>query len=145
MTLETRVIWWDRPGGARAGIRTLTDSRHSGTSRAPFVSRTLDPSGERNAKQRPTEGAMDQADRATTAYPEAGPPRSFLGSLPWLWSHVLFPGKANAPGPWRWGPFLSLLVLPALLLYPCLSFYLFEPDEGRYAQIPREMLERGEW
>jgi 4-amino-4-deoxy-L-arabinose transferase-like glycosyltransferase len=40
---------------------------------------------------------------------------------------------------------LLLLFLPGLLLYPCLSFYLFEPDEGRYAEIPREMMERGEW
>jgi 4-amino-4-deoxy-L-arabinose transferase-like glycosyltransferase len=40
---------------------------------------------------------------------------------------------------------LVLLILPGLLLYPCLSFYLFEPDEGRYAQIPSEMLARGEW
>jgi 4-amino-4-deoxy-L-arabinose transferase-like glycosyltransferase len=38
-----------------------------------------------------------------------------------------------------------LFVVSGALLYPCLSFFLFEPDEGRYAQIPREMLTRGEW
>jgi 4-amino-4-deoxy-L-arabinose transferase-like glycosyltransferase len=32
-----------------------------------------------------------------------------------------------------------------MLLYPCLGFHLFEPDEGRYAEIPREMADRDEW
>src|SRR6516165_2127320 len=68
-----------------------------------------------------------------------------LGWLPFLWSRVLFPGMADPSGGGAWRSLLLVLVVPAALLYPCLSFALFEPDEGRYAQIPREMLEAGEW
>lgn len=71
-------------------------------------------------------------------------PKTVLGWLPFLWQRVLFPGRAKTEaGPkWAWWVFL---VLPGLLLYPCMTFPLFEPDEGRYAQIPREMLTANEW
>jgi 4-amino-4-deoxy-L-arabinose transferase-like glycosyltransferase len=79
--------------------------------------------------------------------PAAAPtlPRAVPGWLPWLWSHVLFPGRDQPAGPVRWASLLLVVGLPALLLYPCRGFHLLEPDEGRYAQIPREMLARGEW
>jgi len=45
-------------------------------------------------------------------------------------------------GIWGW---LIVLFLPALILYPTIGFDLLEPDESRYAEIPREMLSKGEW
>lgn len=72
--------------------------------------------------------------------------RSLPGWLPFLWSQVLFPGRAiSSAGRWHWLSVVLLLVGPALLLYPGLAFPLIEPDESRYAQIPFEMQLRGDY
>ena len=80
-------------------------------------------------------------------------PRTLLAWPTFLWSRVLFPGDRPSelnpaginPAARFWlAPFI-LLFVPGLLLYPCLSFPLFEPDESRYAEIPREMIQHGDW
>src|SRR5262245_42603174 len=72
-------------------------------------------------------------------------PQTAAGWLPHLWRQVLFPGTADADARIRPLALLLLVLLPATLLYPTRAFHLLEPDEGRYAQIPREMLESGNW
>ena len=72
-------------------------------------------------------------------------PRGLVQWLPFLWSRVIFSGQVRSSSEVRRWPLLILLVLPALLLYPTRSFRLLEPDEGRYAQIAREMLANHEW
>jgi 4-amino-4-deoxy-L-arabinose transferase-like glycosyltransferase len=95
----------------------------------------------RQAPIQPGPAAFTQTEQPT----EDLPPRTVLSWLPFLWSRVLFPGRAEPATTRCWLPLLILFLASGALLYPCLSFFLFEPDEGRYAQIPREMLTRGDW
>src|SRR5262249_44204379 len=79
------------------------------------------------------------------AFPNDTRPFALAGCLRFAWARVLFPGQAPPSTPLRWQNLLLVLLLPGMLLYPCLGFHLFEPDEGRYAEIPREMADRDEW
>lgn len=72
-------------------------------------------------------------------------PLNLPACLRFIWSRFFFPGTSDAATSFSRRAILLFAILPAILLYPCLSFHLFEPDEGRYAEIPREMLARGEW
>jgi 4-amino-4-deoxy-L-arabinose transferase-like glycosyltransferase len=71
--------------------------------------------------------------------------RSPLAWCRFLFTGILFPGTPDADTRVRRLSLLVVLLLPAALLYPTRGFHLLEPDEGRYAQIPKEMLQNGSW
>jgi dolichol-phosphate mannosyltransferase len=82
-------------------------------------------------------------------------PRTLAALVPFWWSNVLFPGggtrgvprpKTLAPPPAAGSPLGGLalvLVIAALLFFTQLKASLLEPQETRYAEIPREMLAEG--
>src|SRR5437660_1095358 len=59
------------------------------------------------------------------------------------WSGQLFPAQgpgARSCGGWFWAGFALLAIVAGSLLFLNLSYPLLEPDEGRYAEVVREML-----
>src|ERR1700736_6114728 len=60
-------------------------------------------------------------------------PARLLDWAPFLWARVIFPGRAESAGPWQVAHGVLKLLVPGAVFVPCLSFSLFEPDEGRYA------------
>jgi 4-amino-4-deoxy-L-arabinose transferase-like glycosyltransferase len=72
-------------------------------------------------------------------------PRSLPEALRHLFCRVLFAGQAATDTRVRLSSLVIVLALPAAILYPTLGFHLLEPDEGRYAQIPKEMLLHHSW
>jgi dolichol-phosphate mannosyltransferase len=71
-------------------------------------------------------------------------PRVLAALLPFWWSRVLFPGAVPSRRPER-SPLCPLLVLlvAVALFFSRLDAPLLEPQEARYAEIPRQMLEQG--
>src|SRR5262245_46403779 len=64
------------------------------------------------------------------------------------WAGTLFPGDDGAQEPggkWFGAGLASLAVFAGAMLLLDLHYPLLEPDEGRYAEVVREMLARGDW
>ncbi len=68
-----------------------------------------------------------------------------LSWFSWWWTKALFPG---CPPKEAWRPGLGVAALPllaaGLLLFSRLHCPLLEPEEARYAEIPRQMLAEGQ-
>src|SRR4051794_31846340 len=86
-----------------------------------------------------------EAAMSMTAVRPAVWPAALVPCLRMVWGRLLFAGAAPVDPAVRLRSLAVLVVLPALLLYPWTGFRLLEPDEGRYAEVAREMLAANEW
>jgi len=75
-----------------------------------------------------------------------GKANNFSDWMKHLWCEILFPAcDSLSSEKGKLSHRFILFIAAALLLFCRIDFSLFEPDETRYAEIPREMLAREEW
>jgi dolichol-phosphate mannosyltransferase len=78
-------------------------------------------------------------------------PRTLAVLLPFWWSKVLFAGAESGGVPQQKCALREWLSVALLLIVTCLLFFcrlrspLLEPEEARYAEIPRQMLAADRW